>query len=66
MRHSVGDGLAQEYGGTPVEAMTGRIAFRSARDDNLEIYVMNDDGSHVINLTNNQALDAGPEWSPAP
>ena len=46
--------------------MTGRIAFRSARDDNLEIYVMNDDGSHVINLTNNQALDALPAWSPVP
>jgi len=45
-----------------------KIAFVSVRDGNLEIYVMNADGSNQINLTNNPASDgsqgAGPCWSP--
>src|SRR5205823_863503 len=34
-----------------------KIAFQSNRDGNLEIYVMNDDGSNQTRLTNNAATD---------
>ena len=51
-----------------------RIAFSSNRDgdwekkpnDNWEVYVMNDDGSNPINLTNHPAWDSDPSWEPAP
>jgi S1-C subfamily serine protease len=42
----------------------GKIAFTSNRDGNLEIYVMNSDGSNETNLTNNSAWDSEPSWSP--
>lgn len=41
-----------------------RIAFRSFRDGNWEIYTMNADGSEVRRLTNNPASDLDPAWSP--
>ena len=45
-----------------------RIAFTSYRsylqDDDLEIYVMNADGSGVVQLTANSAWDSDPAWSP--
>jgi TolB protein len=42
----------------------GKIAFRSFRDGNGEIYVMNADGSAQTNLSNNPAEDLYPAWSP--
>jgi Tol biopolymer transport system component len=42
----------------------GEIAFRSNRDGNWEIYLMNADGSNQQNLTNNSAEDMYPAWSP--
>ena len=42
----------------------GTIAFRSDRDGNDEIYVMNGDGSGQTNLTNNPSDDDLPAWSP--
>jgi dipeptidyl aminopeptidase/acylaminoacyl peptidase len=42
----------------------GKIAFTSDRDGNLEIYVMNSDGTNQVRLTNNTLLDAHPSWSP--
>ena len=42
----------------------GRIAFHSDRDGNVEIYVMNADGSGQTNLTNNSGDDGEPAWSP--
>jgi Tol biopolymer transport system component len=42
----------------------GKIAFTSDRDGNLEIYVMNADGSNQIRLTNNPAWNAEPCFSP--
>jgi uncharacterized membrane protein len=39
------------------------IAFTSSRDSNNEIYVMNVDGSNLINLTNSPANDQDPTWS---
>ncbi|MEM2990372.1 MAG: hypothetical protein QXQ02_04230 [Halobacteria archaeon] len=48
-----------------------KIAFQSKRDinsnpsdDNLDVYVMNSDGSQIINLTNHEADDSEPAWSP--
>jgi Tol biopolymer transport system component len=41
-----------------------KIAFFSTRDGNYEIYVMNADGSDPRNLTNNDAFDYDPDWSP--
>ena len=40
------------------------IAFRSSRDGNLEIYVMDADGSNPVRLTNEPASDEQPAWSP--
>jgi Tol biopolymer transport system component len=41
-----------------------QIAFESARDGNNEIYVMNEDGSGLVNITNNPAYDYRATWSP--
>jgi dipeptidyl aminopeptidase/acylaminoacyl peptidase len=41
-----------------------RIAFRSSRDGNSEIYVMNADGTIPLRLTDNPAVDSTPQWSP--
>ncbi|MDE2663035.1 MAG: hypothetical protein OXI39_08535 [Gemmatimonadota bacterium] len=41
-----------------------RVAFQSDRDGNIEIYVMNADGSGQTRLTNNSASDGSPAWSP--
>lgn len=43
---------------------TAKIAFHSTRDDNLEIYIMNPDGSKQINLTWHASRDFYPAWSP--
>lgn len=40
-----------------------RILFFTDRDGNDEVYVMNDDGSAPMNLTNNPATDIQPVWS---
>lgn len=40
-----------------------RIAFHTNRDGNMEIYVMNRDGSELRNLTNHPANDITPVWS---
>ena len=39
-----------------------KIAFVSERDGNKEIYVMNADGTHQINLNNNPCDDRDPDW----
>ena len=41
-----------------------KIAFHSDRDGNMEIYVINADGSGFTRLTNNEAEDNYPTWSP--
>ena len=43
---------------------TGKIAFDSDRDGNLEIYMMNADGTGQTRLTNDSAYDSFPAWSP--
>jgi hypothetical protein len=42
----------------------GKIAFTSTRDGNYEIYVMNADGTEQTRLTNNNANDYDPFYSP--
>ena len=42
----------------------GKIAFVSNRDGNLEIYVMNSDGSGQRRLTRHPGVDGSPAWSP--
>jgi hypothetical protein len=41
-----------------------RIVFVSSRDGNLELYVMNRDGSGQTRITNTAASESGPTWSP--
>jgi len=41
-----------------------QVAFHSKRDDDMEIYVMNADGSGITQLTDNEASDMFPAWSP--
>lgn len=41
-----------------------QIAFNSSRDGNDEIYLMNSDGTGLVNLTNHPSFDAQPTWSP--
>ncbi|HEX6315654.1 MAG TPA: hypothetical protein VFZ73_12380 [Gemmatimonadaceae bacterium] len=47
----------------PLE-LTGRIVFESDRDGNVEVYIMNADGSSQTRLTNNPAYDGVPAMSP--
>ena len=46
------------------EATSGRIAFVSDRDGDNEIYVMDADGTGVVQLTENDSDDRDPVWSP--
>ncbi len=57
-------GAAPSVATTPAGRAASRIAFDSTRSGNVEIYVMNMDGSGVTNLTNHPAEDAEPAWSP--
>ena len=43
---------------------TPKILFTSTRDGNLEVYMMNPDGSEQVNLTQHPALDLEAAWSP--
>lgn len=43
---------------------SGTIAFTTDRDGNDDIYVMNGDGSEQVNITNTEAGDSEPWWSP--
>ena len=41
-----------------------KVTFASNRDGSYEIHKMNADGSNQTRLTNNQAIDEWPDWSP--
>jgi len=49
---------------TPLAGRDGKIAFWTERDGNGEIYLMGADGRNQINLTNNDASETYPAWSP--
>ena len=55
--------LVAACGGQPT-AQHDRIAFSSERDGNLEIYVMNADGTGQTRLTKNRSVDLSPTWCP--
>ena len=42
-----------------------KIVFQTLRDGNHEVYIMNSDGTKQINLTNNEAFDGSPVFSPS-
>ena len=63
------DSLEQHYqtrnGEEPARSPDGtRVVFASFRDGNREIYVMDADGGHPVNLTRHDAYDSAPAWSP--
>ena len=47
-----------------VSRRSSHITFHSDRDGDLEIFVMNADGSDTIQLTTNSNNDGFPQWSP--
>jgi Tol biopolymer transport system component len=55
---------------TPVEldpwvsTLPGKLLFQSDRDGDWEIYVMNADGTNLLQLTHNTCADEYPVWSP--
>ncbi len=55
--------LRPDGGEASVAAAVGRLAFASDRDGNLEIYVMNADGSGQRRLTHTSAFEQNPTWS---
>lgn len=46
----------------PAWSTVNRIAFASDRDGDLDIYIMNADGSNMVSLTANTTNDAEPAW----
>ena len=50
--------------GVVLGKVSGRITFQTNRDGNIEVYVMNGDGSGLTDLTDNPAGDDMPMWSP--
>jgi Tol biopolymer transport system component len=48
----------------PTENVSGLIAYTSDQDGDFEIWVMNADGSNQQKLTDNNAMDWSPAWSP--
>ena len=49
---------------TATLSLSGRIAFTSSRNDDLDIHVMNADGTDITRLTDDVAYDWNPSWSP--
>ena len=54
-------GIYEVWAEAPTSA---KIAYSSWREGNLDIYVMNPDGSEEVRLTHHLARDGGPKWSP--
>ena len=54
-------GIYEVWAGAPTSA---KIAYSSWRDGNMDIFLMNPDGSEEVRLTHHRAADADPRWSP--
>src|SRR5258708_1448061 len=49
---------------TPTIPLTGKIAFVSGQNGVFKIFVVNADGSHLRQLSDNAPRDDNPQWSP--
>ncbi len=56
--------LTTDTSDTSPAGYQSRVAFMSSRDGNWEVYTVNMDGSGLKRLTNNNANDGLPTWSP--
>ena len=58
--------LTNSPGGNAIQSWgsNNRITFRSNRDGNAEVYVMDENGGNQSRLTFNSAYDGDPTWSP--
>ena len=54
-------GIYEVWARAPTSA---KIAYSSWRDGNMDIFLMNLDGSEEVRLTHHLARDGGPKWSP--
>jgi uncharacterized delta-60 repeat protein len=61
---SGGSDLGSDTHQITVWAVVGEIAFQSDRDGDMDIYIMNVDGSGQTNLMDNSSYDYSPNWSP--
>ncbi len=49
---------------TPIAGPTGEIAFTRSVDGNVDLYMMNVDGTGLVRLTDDPLADVQPAWSP--
>jgi TolB protein len=61
--HKFADEIIRQFTGQP-GAFDTRIAFIAARNRFKELFVMNLDGSDVIQLTQNRTINLSPSWTP--
>ncbi|MFH1066553.1 MAG: biopolymer transporter Tol [bacterium] len=61
--HLFADAIVKSVTGVPGIAST-RVAFISSSTGSKEVYVMDIDGSNVVQLTNDKSISLGPKWSP--
>ncbi len=47
-----------------VPSRTHQLAFESDRDGNTDVYLVDTDGENLVRLTDEQAYDGTPSWSP--
>ena len=55
--------VAPEAEASATHFLNGKIAFQTQRTGNFEIFLMNPDGTNLVNISNNPAIDANPHWS---
>lgn len=53
----------QKENTVPGDLEKDRIVFVTNRDGNVEIYIMDEEGGNLENLTQNDSLDFSPSWS---
>jgi TolB protein len=63
MMHRCADEIMIRFTGEPGIAQT-KIAFVSRRNGNKELFVMDQDGSNIRQLTNDRSIILSPAWSP--